>query len=166
MSKKLLLPLFGAALLVGLWLVLGNPDRAPQASFTTLEGKQIALSELKGHIVLVNFWATSCPGCIKEMPGLVESYKRYQAKGFEVIAVAMSYDPPSHVTSYAQKNGLPFPVALDVDGSLAMAFGDVQVTPTSIIIDQQGKIVQRVIGELDFSALHALLDEKLGRKAS
>lgn len=158
--------MFGGALLVGLWLELGNPDRAPQVSFTTLEGKQISLSDLKGRVVLVNFWATSCPGCIKEMPGLIKSYGRYQAKGFEVIAVAMSYDPPSHVVNYAKNNRLPFPVALDADGDLAMAFGDVQVTPTTIIIDQQGKIVQRVIGELDFSALHALLDEKLGRKAS
>lgn len=166
MLKKPLLPLLGITLLVGLWLALGNPDRAPQVSFTTLDGKQIALSELKGRIVLVNFWATSCPGCIKEMPGLVESYKRYQGKGFEVVAVAMSYDPPSHVVSYTKKNGLPFPVVLDSDGGLAMAFNDVQVTPTSIIIDQQGRIVQRVIGELDFPALHAILDKKLGRNAS
>jgi peroxiredoxin len=163
--KKLLLPLLGAGLLIGLWLVLGNPDQAPQASFTTIEGKQIALSDLKGHAVLVNFWATSCPGCIIEMPKLVQSYKQYQAKGFEVIAVAMAYDPPNHVVNYAKKNGLPFPVAFDTDGALATAF-DVQVTPTSIIIDQHGKIVQRIIGEIDFTTLHALLDEKLGRKAS
>lgn len=163
--KKLLLPLLGVGLLAGLWLILGNPDQAPQASFTTIEGKQIALSDFKGRVVLVNFWATSCPGCITEMPKLAESYKQYQAKGFEVIAVAMAYDPPSHVVNYAKKNGLPFPVAFDTDGTLANAF-DVQVTPTSIVIDQQGKIVQRIIGEVDFTVLHALLNEKLGRKAS
>lgn len=164
--KKLVLPLLGVVLLMGLWLVLGSPERAPQASFTTLEGKKIALSDLKGRMVLVNFWATSCPGCIAEMPQLVESYKQYRAGGFEVIAVAMSYDPPSHVVNYAKKNGLPFPVVLDSDGALAMAFGDVQVTPTAFIIDQQGNIVQRILGELDFPALHTLLDEKPGRKTS
>lgn len=166
MLKKLLLPLLGAGLLIGLWLVLGNPDRAPQASFTTLEGRRIALSDLKGRMVLVNFWATSCPGCIKEMPKLVENYKQYHAKGFEVIAVAMSYDPPSHVVNYAKKNMLPFPVALDTDSSLAQAFGNVQVTPTSFIIDPQGNVVQRIMGEIDFAALRSLLDEKLGRKAT
>ena len=56
--KKLVLPLLGMGLLVGLWLVLGSPERAPQASFTTLEGKKIALADLKGRMVLVNFWAT------------------------------------------------------------------------------------------------------------
>ncbi len=164
--KKLLLPLLGVGLLVGLWLVLVRSEPAPQASFTTLEGKHIALSDLKGRVVLINFWATSCPGCIAEMPKLVESYKQYQAKGFEVVAVAMSYDPPSHVVNYEKKNGLPFPVALDADGTLAMAFGNVQVTPTAFIIDPQGNVVRRVMGELDFAALHALLDEQLGRKPS
>lgn len=166
MFKKLLLPLLGAGLLIGLWLTLGSPERAPQASFTTLEGKRITLSDLKGRVVLVNFWATSCPGCIAEMPKLVESYKKHQPQGFEVIAVAMSYDPPSHVVNYAKKNGLPFPVVLDSDSTLAMAFGNVQVTPTAFIIDPMGNVAQRVMGELDFPALHALLDEKLGRKPS
>lgn len=161
-----MLPLLGVGLLVGLWLVLGSPERAPQASFTTLEGKRIELSELKGRMVLVNFWATSCPGCIAEMPRLIDSYRQYQAKGFEIVAVAMSYDSPSHVVSYVKKNGLPFPVALDSDGTLAKVFGDVQVTPTAFIIDPQGNVVQRVMGELDFVALHALLNETLGRKPS
>lgn len=164
--KKSLLPLLGVGLLVGLWLTLGSPERAPQASFTTLDGKHIALSDLKDRVVLINFWATSCSGCVAEMPKLIESYKQYQAKGFEVIAVAMSYDPPDHVANYTKKNGVPFPVVLDSDGALAMAFGDVQVTPTAVIIDPQGNIVRRMMGELDFTALHTLLDKKLGRKTS
>lgn len=162
--KRLLLPLLAVVLMGGLWIALGSPQRAPQVSFTTIEGKHIVLSDLKGRVVLVNFWATSCPGCVAEMPGLIESHKRYQAKGFEVIAVAMLDDPPSHVVNFVKKNGLPFPVVLDSDGTLAKLFGDVQVTPTAFIIDPQGNIVQRVMGELDFPALHALLDEKLGSK--
>lgn len=164
--KKLLLPLVAGVLLAGLWMVLNSPERAPQASFATLDGKRIGLDELKGKVVLVNFWATSCPGCVAEMPKLVDTYRQYQARGFEVVAVAMSYDPPSHVVNYAKKNALPFPVALDADGSLAAGFGDVQVTPTAFVIDQQGNILRRVMGELDFAALHTLLDEKLGRKTS
>lgn len=166
MNKKLLLPLLGMALLAGLWLVLGMPDRAPQVSFTTIDGRRLKLADLKGRVVLVNFWATSCPGCVAEMPQLIESYKRYQPQGFEVVAVAMSYDPPSHVVNYAKKNALPFPVALDADGSLAKQFGDVQVTPTAILVDSQGKIARRVMGQLDFNALHAFLNENLGRKPS
>lgn len=166
LKNKLLLPLLGLGLLAGLWLVLWSPDRAPQASFTTLEGNQVKLSDLRGRVVLVNFWATSCPGCIAEMPELVETYRQYQTKGFEVIAVAMSYDPPSHVVNYKRENQLPFPVALDSDGALAVAFGDVQVTPTAIIIDTDGNVAKRVLGELDFVALRTFLNEKLGRTAS
>lgn len=161
--KKLLLPLSVIALLGGLWFALVSPERAPQVSFSTLDGRKITSSDLRGRVALINFWATSCPGCVAEMPKLVDTYKRYQAQGFEVVSVAMSYDPPDHVVHFAQKNALPFPVALDADGSLAMAFGDVQVTPTAIVIDQKGNIVRRVMGELDFAALHALLDEKLRR---
>jgi peroxiredoxin len=161
--KKLLLPLSVIALLGGLWFALASPERAPQISFSTLDGRQITSADLKGRVALINFWATSCPGCVAEMPKLVDTYQRYHAQGFEVVSVAMSYDPPDHVLHFAKKNALPFPVALDADGSLAMAFGDVQVTPTAIVIDQNGNIVRRVMGELDFAALHALLDQKLRR---
>lgn len=139
--KKLLLPLLGIALLGGLWFVLNSPDRAPQATFATLEGKQIVLADLKGRMVLVNFWATSCPSCVAEMPKLADTYRQFQARGFEVVAVAMPYDLPGNVVGYARKNALPFPVVLDMDGSLASQFGDVQVTPTTWIIDRQGYVV-------------------------
>jgi len=161
--KKLLLPLSVITLLGGLWFALASPERAPQVSFSTLDGRQITSADLKGRVALINFWATSCPGCVAEMPKLVDTYQRYHAQGFEVVSVAMSYDPPDHVLHFAKKNALPFPVALDADGRLAMAFGDVQVTPTAIVIDQNGNIVRRVMGELDFAALHALLDQKLRR---
>ena len=75
---------------------------APAATFTTLEGKPITLNDLRGKVVLVNFSATSCPGCVKEMPDLIETYNQYKAKGFEIIAVAMSYDPPSYVVNFTQ----------------------------------------------------------------
>src|SRR3989338_5175933 len=126
-----------------------------------LDGRQMTPADLKGRVVLVNFWATSCGRCVAEMPELVDTYKRYHARVFEVVAVAMSYDPPNRVLNFAQKNALPFPVALDIDGSLAMAFGDVQGTPTTFVIDQRGNIVRRLVGVLDFAVLHTLLDKKL-----
>ncbi|MCX7627333.1 MAG: TlpA family protein disulfide reductase [Methylophilaceae bacterium] len=164
--KKWLLPVLAVALLGGLWWVLATPERAPRVMFTTLDGRQIATEALHGKVALINFWATSCPGCVAEMPKLVETYRQYHAKGFEVVAVAMSYDPPSHVVNYAKKHALPFPVTLDADGRLAAAFGDVQLTPTSIVINRDGHVVQRVVGELDFAKLHAMLDRELGRPSS
>jgi peroxiredoxin len=95
------------------------------------------------------------------MPDIVATYKKYQAQGFETIAVAMRHDPPNYVLNYTEKNRLPFKVALDPMGELAKAFGEVKLTPTTFIIDKQGKLVMRILGEPDFAKLHALLEEKL-----
>ncbi|MBU3735384.1 MAG: TlpA family protein disulfide reductase [Methylobacterium sp.] len=163
LTRKLLIPLALLILLAALALSLTRKPQAPQARFTTLGGQQIGLQQLRGKVVLVNFWATTCPGCIAEMPHLIETYRRYQPRGLEIVAVAMAYDPPAHVANYAEKNKLPFPVALDVDGKLALGFNDVKLTPTAFIIDQRGNIVRNVVGELDFDALHQYLEQQLGK---
>lgn len=142
------------------YAMLSKPD-APAVTFVTLDGRPIQLDSLRGKVVLVNFWATTCPGCIKEMPGMIETYNQYKAKGFEIIAVAMSYDPPSYVVNFTQTRQLPFPVALDVKGEFAQAFGNVQLTPTSFIIGKKGQILEQKLGELDFVELKALLDKEL-----
>ncbi|HSH72143.1 MAG TPA: TlpA disulfide reductase family protein [Methylophilaceae bacterium] len=162
--RKLFIPLAIIGLLAILVLSLSNKSQAPDVTFTTIEGKTIKMADLKDKIVLVNFWATDCPGCIAEMPALIETYKQYQAKGFEVIAVAMPYDPPSHVLNYTKKNALPFPVMHDGLSEISTRFDDVRLTPTSFIINKQGKIIRKVIGELDFSSLRALLDAQLAGK--
>lgn len=162
-SRKILILLL-AILLSGLLAVaVMRKADAPAVQFTTLQGQQLSLQHLQGKVVLVNFWATTCPGCIAEMPGLMQTYQRYRERGFEVIAVAMAYDPPSQVANYARMQKLPFPVALDTQGTLAAAFNDVKLTPTAFIIDKRGRIVRNVVGELDFASLHAMLDQELGR---
>lgn len=134
---------------------------APPVTFVSLQGEKITTADLRGKVVLVNFWATDCATCIKEMPDIVKTYNKYRAQGFETIAVAMKHDPPNYVLNYAGKNALPFKVALDPQGELARAFGEVKLTPTTFIIDKRGNIVNRILGELDFSKLHRLLEEKL-----
>ena len=111
--------------------------------------------------VMVNFWATSCTTCVKEMPQMIDTYQRYNARGLDFVAVAMSYDPPNYVINYTDTRKLPFKVALDPQNTLAKAFGDVQMTPTTFVIDKQGKIIKRYLGEPDFVALHKLLDAAL-----
>jgi peroxiredoxin len=160
-AKPLLIAVAVLAIVGALVYALMDKPGAPAATFTTLEGKSIALAELRGKVVLVNFWATSCPGCIKEMPGMVETYMQYKDRGFEIIAVAMSYDPPNYVLSFVQTRQLPFPVALDVDGAHARAFVNVQLTPTTFIIGKDGRILEQKLGELDFVKLKALLDREL-----
>ena len=160
-AKPLLIAVAVLAIVGALVYALMDKPGAPAATFTTLEGKSIALAELRGKVVLVNFWATSCPGCIKEMPGMVETYNQYKDRGFEIVAVAMSYDPPNYVMNFVRTRQLPFPVALDVDGAHARAFGNVQLTPTSFIIGKDGRILEQKLGELDFVKLKALLDREL-----
>jgi len=161
--KKLWLPILLLLLVAGLWFALTSPERAPPAVFNTLEGKRIVLADLKGHMVLINFWATSCPGCVKEMPQIAETYRQYHAQGFEVIGVAMPYDPPDNVINYVKKNAVPFPVVLDIDGRISRLFGEVQVTPSSFVIDARGSVVRRVIGELDFADLRQLLNNQIAK---
>lgn len=137
-------------------------SRVPAATFLTIAGERISLSELRGKVVLVNFWATSCPGCVKEMPDMVEVYRQYKSKGFEIIAVAMPYDPPNYVLKFTQDKQLPFPVALDIKGEAVAAFGNVTLTPTSFLIGKDGVLLEKKTGELDFVKLKATLDKQLG----
>ena len=95
------------------------------------------------------------------MPALVDTHRKFETRGFETVAVAMSYDPPAWVLNFAQTRQLPFKVALDNTGDIAKAWGDVKLTPTTYIVDKGGNIVKRYVGEPDFAALHELLDKLL-----
>ena len=163
-AKNLWIPAIVIALLSVLFITLNDKKQAPELSFNTIEGKKITMSSLKGQIVLVNFWATDCPGCIAEMPKLVETYNTYHAKGLEIIAVAMPTDPISQVQNYVQKNKLPFPVVHDGDGEITTHFDDVRLTPTTFMIDQKGHLMGKIIGEMDFTALRSQLDKSLATK--
>lgn len=150
------------AVALGGFALLNAERAAPQVTFVSLQGKRITTDDLRGKVVLVNFWATDCVICIKEMPQITATYDKYRERGFETIAVAMKYDPPNYVLNYVEKTRLPFTVALDPLGELARAFGDVKLTPTTFIIDKRGNLAARIVGEPDFVRLHALLEEKLG----
>lgn len=150
-----------AALVVTVVAILSPLPEAPRVTFVSITGEQISTESLRGRVVLVNFWATDCATCVREMPQITATYNKYRAQGFETIAVAMRHDPPNYVLDFAEKNRLPFKIALDPLGDLAQAFGDVKLTPTTFIIDKQGRLVLRILGEPDFARLHALLEEKL-----
>ncbi len=161
-TKFILAGLFSFFIGGALIYTLIEKPAAPAVVFSTLTGEKISLDKLRGKVVLVNFWATSCPGCIKEMPGMIETYQQYKSKGFEIIAVAMPYDRPDYVLKFTQDRQLPFPVALDIKGEAVAAFGNVTLTPTSFLIGKDGTLLEKKIGELDFVKLKALLDKQLG----
>ena len=136
-------------------------EAAPDVKVTLLDGRPQALSALRGKVVLVNFWATSCTTCVHEMPQIISTHQKFQNQGYETLAVAMSYDTPDYVASFAQTRGLPFLVALDKSGEAAKGFGEVRLTPTSFLLDKQGHIVKKYVGEPDFAALHQLIGQLL-----
>lgn len=160
--KKILLAL--AVLVatgIGAWFTLRPAQLAPDVSFTTLEGKKFSMQDLRGKVVLVKFWATSCVTCVKQMPDTIASYQEFSPKGFDTIAVAMNYDPPNYVLNFAQTRQLPFPVALDIDGKIAQAFGDIRLTPTAFLIDKQGRVLKRYLGEYDKADFRATVERAL-----
>ena len=150
------------------WLALGRSathESAPQVTYTLLDGQQLSTDKLKGQVVLVNFWATSCTTCVAEMPEIMATHEKYKARGYQTVAVAMSYDPPAYVSNFAQTRKLPFGVALDNTGAIAKGFGDVRLTPTSFLINKRGEIVKRYVGAPDFEALHTLVERLLAEQA-
>lgn len=165
------MPMSLRLLILGLPVLLsaclsGTSSDLPDLPFTQLDGSQHRTSVFKGKVTVLNFWATSCTTCVKEMPQIVATHQRFQSQGLETLAVAMSYDPPAYVMQFAQTRQLPFRVAIDHDGSLAKAFGDVQLTPTTLVINREGKVVKRYVGEPDFDAMHKLLGQLLSQSAS
>ena len=158
--------LYGAAIAVALAVGVGvyvstGSSPAPASTFVLLDGSKKTTDDLKGKVTLVNFWATSCVTCVGEMPKVIATYDKYKAKGYDTLAVAMSYDPPSYVINYAETRKLPFKVAIDNTGAVAKAWGDVQLTPTTYVVNKKGQIVKRYVGEPDFAELHRLIEKLL-----
>ncbi len=134
---------------------------APPVSYTLLDGTQGDTTQLRGKVVLMNFWATTCSVCMQEMPEIVATHEKFKARGYETLSVAMSYDPPASVVRYVEMRKLPFGVALDNTGVIAKAYGNVRATPTTYLINRRGEIVQHYVGAPDFAKLHALVDKLL-----
>jgi thiol-disulfide isomerase/thioredoxin len=161
--KKSIYAVVGAAVIAlgAAAFLSGGAAAAPASTFVLLDGSRHSTEDLKGKVTLVNFWATSCVTCVAEMPKVIATYDQYKGQGFETLAVAMSYDPPAYVVNYAETRKLPFKVAIDNTGAVAKAWGDVQLTPTSYLVDKQGRIVKRYVGEPDFAELHSLIEKLL-----
>jgi len=136
-------------------------DPAPVVAYTLLNGEKASTDQLRGKVVLVNFWATSCTTCMHEMPQVIATHERFKGRGYETLSVAMSYDAPANVIHYAETRQLPFGVAIDNTGVIAKSFGDVEYTPTSVLINKRGEIVKRFVGEPDFAVLNELVEKLL-----
>lgn len=142
------------------WIWFGQNSSLNSVSdltMTTINGRTIHLSRYRGHPVLLNFWATTCPGCVAEIPQLNNIYRQLHAQGFEIIGIAMNYDPAAQVRAMRQSLHIPYPIVIDHGGHLAKRFSQVRLTPTSFLINPKGHIVFSKIGELNFKRLRQRL---------
>ena len=133
----------------------------PDSQFVLLDGSKLSSQDMRGKVFLVNFWATSCTTCVAEMPELVATYEKYHARGLDILAVAMAYDPPSYVMHFAQTRQLPFKVAMDHKNTLAPSWA-VLLTPTLFLVAQDGSIIKQYVGQPEWKELHAQIEQLLG----
>lgn len=145
------------AAVVAWWLPSRAPAPAPAVELALLDGSTRTLASLRGRAVLVSFWSLTCAPCLEELPDLIRLHERWRARGFELLAVGMPYDPPLAVQNFARERKLPYPVAVDVQGAAVRAFG-VAYVPTAFLIDPEGRIVYQQTGKLDILHTERLLE--------
>jgi peroxiredoxin len=149
-TKDRLLAAFALALvlvLAAIWFIPAGLQQAPLLTLPGIEGEPIDLADYRGQPHIVTFWATTCPGCIKEIPHLIELHQDYAEQGFNIIAISMNYDPPNQVVALVRNRQLPYTIAMDLEGKAAKAFGDVRLTPTNFFLGPDGRILHKKIGE-------------------
>lgn len=116
---------------------------APAFTLSDMSGKSVSLADFRGKVVVLDFWATWCPPCKKEIPDFVELQKQYGPQGVQVVGIAL--DQPDKVRAFAEQNGINYPVLLGND-ELTVKYGGIDGIPTTFVIDKKGKIVNRFEG--------------------
>ena len=153
-KSKTLLAL--GAVVLGLCLTTSgaSPQTAPPWELKSLEGKAVKLSDFKGKVVVLNFWATWCPPCREEIPDLVSLQKQYAAQGLVVLGISMDAGGPARVASFAKKYEINYPVVMG-DERVSAAYGGIEALPTTFIIDRKGSVVDGLQGATDRAGLEA-----------
>src|SRR5437660_2678942 len=141
--------------------LLGSP--APEIVLKDLQGRDVKLSDLRGKVVLVNFWATWCKPCKEEMPAMQASYDKLRDKGFVVLAVNELEDT-ARVAEHIRTHGHTFEVVMDHDNQVANMYGVVGL-PASFLIDPQGIVRERISGSLLTESHIEEMVKKYGEKA-
>jgi thiol-disulfide isomerase/thioredoxin len=126
------------------------PKQAPDFTLTSLSGQKFRLADLRGKVVMLNFWATWCPPCQEEVPSLAILNKTMSGKDFQMFAVAIDKEGRNAVEGYFSRTGVRLPTLLDASGNVGKIFGITGV-PETFIIDKRGFIRKKVIGPINWS---------------
>ncbi len=147
----------------GLSVIRLSEYSPPDFTLPTLDGSSITLSDLKGKVVLINFWTTWCPPCREEMPSLERLYRHFKYEKFTLLAVDIM-EHPETVKTFAREYNLSFPILLDKKGEVSQKYA-ANALPTTYVIDKEGKAVGKAIGPRKWDGDHAkdLINELLGK---
>jgi len=146
-----------------------QPPASPNFTLKGLDDQDVSLSQFKGQVVLVNFWATWCGPCRIEIPWLIDLQNKYAARGFTVLGVAMDDEGKSAVAPFVEKErfkvaGTPqpmnYPVVLGNDAT-ADKFGGLVGFPTSLLISRDGRVVKRVDGLVSYDEIDKAIQSQL-----
>jgi peroxiredoxin len=130
---------------------LGRGSPAPAFELELLGGDgSLALSDLRGRVVLVNFWATWCESCEEEMPAMERLYRMLRAEGFELLAISVDSDA-GEVAEFRDRLQLSFPIPLDPDKEVATAY-QIFRFPESLLIGRDGLVAEKFVGPKDWDA--------------
>jgi thiol-disulfide isomerase/thioredoxin len=133
----------------------------PDLELRTLDGRRLATPDLRGRVIVVNFWATWCGPCLREIPDLVHLSGEHPASRLEVIGVALNDPDSTAVSAFIRDHGMTYPVVVDHDGRIADALGGVFVMPTTFIVDPGGTVVRRIAGIAHPDSLRADVERLL-----
>jgi cytochrome c biogenesis protein CcmG/thiol:disulfide interchange protein DsbE len=158
MVLLIVLVLFAALFLIGYVAkdrqagrkIVANGDQAPEFRLQAMDGSSVNLSDFRGKVVMVHFWATWCPPCVEELPTLDKLYRTVVDKDFQLLAVSVDEGGAPAVAAFLKKNGLNLPVLLDPDRTIAGLYGTYKF-PETYIVDRQGVVRYKVIGPRDWS---------------
>ena len=163
-------PVTAVLLIAIIWLWFHPPatltavnQPAPDVTVRLLNGQQLALASLRGQVVLVNFWATWCPYCIREMPAIASFSRDWQSRGFTVVSLSLD-DNPATARAWLKRHDYRF-VSGMADASIQQAFGGIRQIPSSFIIDQNGRLRERIRGQVTYDRLQNLVSPLLTRQA-
>ncbi len=131
---------------------------APEFSLRDLQGNALSLSSYKGKVLILNFWATWCPPCRREIPDFIEAYTALKAKGLEILGVSVDEMPEETLREWARNAGMNYPVAM-ATAKIVADYRPGDYIPATIVIDRQGRIRYRQSSLMDKETLARLFKE-------
>jgi peroxiredoxin len=167
---SLLLAATALAVAIALFLIAATPSArvleatearpAPAWTLPDVDGRPVHSADFAGRVMVVDFWATWCPPCVKEVPGYVDLQRRYGERGLTVIGISLDRQGPEVVREFMRRHGVNYPMVMGDDAVVA-AFGGVQAIPTTFVVDRAGRIVFSKVGYMPASELERRLVELL-----